>query len=107
MAAEAEKELSGLELLRQPATPALARYLNDLHSVIGFQAYLWRMIVKADYSHGDPTKFPKPGDPTSAGERRRPDGHSLGGSRRDALLPGRQQLPDVPCGPDNSDLREI
>jgi hypothetical protein len=63
MAADTEKEVSGLELLRQPATLALARYLNDLHSMLGFQAYLWRMIVEADYSHGDPTKFPKPGDP--------------------------------------------
>jgi hypothetical protein len=62
MAAEAEKEVSGLELLRQRATLALARYLNDLDSVLGFQAYLWRMIVGADYSHGEPTKFPKPGD---------------------------------------------
>jgi hypothetical protein len=57
------KEVSGLELLRQPVTPALAQYLNDLHSEIGFQAYLWRMIVNADYGHGDVTKFPKPGDP--------------------------------------------
>ncbi len=63
MAAQAEKEVSGLELLRQPATLALARYLNDLYSVLGFKAYLWRMIVNADYSHGDPTKFPKPSDP--------------------------------------------
>jgi hypothetical protein len=53
MAEEAKKEVSGLELLRQPATLALARYLNDLHSVLGFKAYLWRTIVKADYSHGD------------------------------------------------------
>ncbi len=57
------KEVSGLELLRQPVTLALAQYLNDLHSGIGFQAYLWRMIVDADYGHGDVTKFPKPGDP--------------------------------------------
>jgi hypothetical protein len=63
MAEEAKKEVSGLELLRQPATLALARYLNDLHSVLGFKAYLWRTIVKADYSHGDLTKFPKYGDP--------------------------------------------
>src|SRR5258706_313854 len=62
MAAETKREVSGLELLRQPATLALARYLNDLRSVLGFKAYLWCMIVKADYSHGDPTKFPKPGD---------------------------------------------
>ena len=58
-----KKEVSGLELLRQPVTLALARYLNDLHSGIGFQAYLWRMIVNADYGHGDVTKFPKPSDP--------------------------------------------
>ncbi len=63
MADKADKEVSGLELLRQPATLALARYLNDLRSVLGFEAYLWRTIVKADYNHGDPTKFPKPGDP--------------------------------------------
>lgn len=65
MTDKAETEITGLELLRQPATLALARYLNDLYSVLGFQAYLWRMIVKADYSHGDPTKFPKSGDPPS------------------------------------------
>ena len=58
-----KKEVSGRELLRQPVTPALARYLNDLHSGIGFQAYPWRMIVNADYGDGDVTKFPKPGDP--------------------------------------------
>ena len=58
-----EKEVSGLKLLRQPVTLALARYLSYLHSGIGFQAYLWRMIVDADYGHGDVTKFPKPGDP--------------------------------------------
>jgi len=60
-----EKEVSGLKLLRQPVTLALARYLSDLHSGIGFQAYLWRMIVDADYGHGDVPKFPKPGDPPS------------------------------------------
>jgi hypothetical protein len=54
-------------LLRQPATMALARYLNDLGSTIGFQAYLWRLIVKADYGHGDPTKFPKPGEAAPPG----------------------------------------
>jgi hypothetical protein len=63
MAAEPDEEVSGLDLLRQPATAALARYLNDLHSILGFEAYLWRMIVKVDYGHGDPAKFPKPGDP--------------------------------------------
>lgn len=66
MAAELEEEASGFALLRRPATLALARYLNDLHSMLGFQAYLWRMIVKADYGHGDPTMFPKPGDPAPA-----------------------------------------
>ena len=30
--------------------------------MIGFQAYLWRMIVQVDYGHGDPSKFPKPGE---------------------------------------------
>ena len=64
MAAEAEKEISGLDLLRQPATLALARYLEDLGSMLGFQAYLWRMIVQVDYGHGDPAKFPKPGEQT-------------------------------------------
>jgi hypothetical protein len=63
MADKTEKEPSGLELLRQQATLALTRYLNDLLSVLGFEAYLWRTVVKADYNHGDPTKFPKPGDP--------------------------------------------
>jgi hypothetical protein len=58
-----EKEVSGRELLRQPVTLALARYLSDLRSAIGFQAYLWRMIVDADYGHGDVTRFPRPGDP--------------------------------------------
>lgn len=65
MADKAEKEVSGLKLLRQPATLALTRYLNDLRSMLGFEAYLWRTIVSADYNHGDPTKFPKPGDPQS------------------------------------------
>lgn len=57
----AKTEISGLELLRQPVTLALARYLNDLRSVLELQAYLWRTIVKADY--GDVTKLPKIGDP--------------------------------------------
>src|ERR1700688_1696377 len=63
MADKADREVSGLELLRQAATVALARYLNDLRSVLGFEAYLWRTIVQADYNHGELTKFPKPGDP--------------------------------------------
>jgi hypothetical protein len=63
MDAENDEELSGLALLRVAVTPALASYLNDLHSTLGLQAYLWRIIVKADYGHGDPAKFPKPGDP--------------------------------------------
>jgi len=63
MAAGDEKELSGFALLRQPATLALARYLNDLRSVLGFEAYLWRVVVKADYSDGDPPKLPEPDDP--------------------------------------------
>jgi hypothetical protein len=58
-----DEEVRGFALLRQPATAALARYLNDLRSMLGFQAYLWRMIVQVDYGHGDPTRFPKPDDP--------------------------------------------
>ena len=34
--------------------------------MLGFEAYLWRTIVNADYNHGEPTKFPKPGDPPLA-----------------------------------------
>ena len=68
MAAEAENEISGLDLLRQPASIALVRYLEDLGSMIGFQAYLWRMIVKVDYGHGDPSKFPKPDEPCPSGK---------------------------------------
>ena len=49
MATEAEDEVKGLALLRQPATEALVRFLEDLRSTIGFQAYLWRLIVKVDY----------------------------------------------------------
>ncbi len=61
MGDEAEEgRISGLRLLRQPVTRALARYLNDLRSMIGLQAFLWRTIVKADY--GDPTKLPKIGN---------------------------------------------
>jgi hypothetical protein len=59
----ADEEVSGLALLRQPATEDLERYLHDLHSTIAFQAYLWRLIVKVDYGHGDTTKLPKPDDP--------------------------------------------
>ena len=56
------EEISGLDLLRQPATLALTRYLDDLRSMLGFEAYLWRMIVKLDYGHGVPAKFPKQGE---------------------------------------------
>jgi hypothetical protein len=62
MAAEADEEISGLELLRQPATLALADHLNDLHATLGFRAFLALMVVKVDYGHGDLSKFPKPGD---------------------------------------------
>lgn len=30
--------------------------------MLGFEAYLWRMIVKLDYGHGVPAKFPKQGE---------------------------------------------
>jgi hypothetical protein len=66
MAEKAETEISGLKLLRQPATLALARYLNDLRAELGFKAYLWRTIVKADYNLGESTKFPNPVDPPLA-----------------------------------------
>lgn len=52
--------------LRRPTTPALANYLCDHFAMIGFQAYLWKMVVTADYRNRDPQTFPAPGDPTSA-----------------------------------------
>lgn len=66
MAAEAEREISGLELLRQPATFALIQHLNDVRSTLEFQAFLYRTIVNADYGHGVPSEPPKPGERTSA-----------------------------------------
>jgi hypothetical protein len=63
MAAENDEDITGLAMLRVAVTPALASYLNDLHSTLGLQAYLWRIIVKADYGHGDPARLPKRGDP--------------------------------------------
>lgn len=62
MAEEMEKEVSGLALLRQPATAALARYLNDLRSTLGFQAYLWQLIVKVDYDLGNSAEIPRSSD---------------------------------------------
>jgi hypothetical protein len=58
-----EETVSGLRLLRAAATPALANYVNDHFAMIGFQAYLWKMVVTVDYGHGDPAKFPAPGEP--------------------------------------------
>lgn len=55
MTASAEKMPSGFELLRAPATLALAQYLDDLNSVLGFEAFLWTMVVKTDYI-GKPPK---------------------------------------------------
>lgn len=63
MTAEAEDEVSGLALLKQPATPALANFLDDLLAMISFQAYPWKMIVNIDYVHGDPSNFPAPAAP--------------------------------------------
>lgn len=57
-----EETVSGLRLLRAAATPALANYVNDHFAMIGFQAYLWKMVVTVDYGHGDPAKFPAPGE---------------------------------------------
>jgi hypothetical protein len=58
-----EETISGLRLLRAAATPALANYVNDHFAMIGFQAYLWKMVVTVDDGHGDPAKFPAPGEP--------------------------------------------
>ena len=66
MTGETEKEISGLALLRQPATLALARYLNDLRSMVGFQAYLWQMIVKVDYAQIEPATLPNLDNPPGA-----------------------------------------
>ena len=66
MTDETEKEISGLALLRQPATLALARYLNDLRSMLGFQAYLWQMIVKVDYAQIEPATLPNLDNPPGA-----------------------------------------
>ena len=67
MATEADEDISGLALLRQPATPALANYLNDQFAIISFQAYLWKMIVDVDYGHGDPSKFQASREPALPG----------------------------------------
>ena len=61
MTTDAGKEISGFELLRQPATFALVRFLQDLQSVLGFEAYLWRTIVKANHNQVDHTTFPESG----------------------------------------------
>lgn len=42
--------VSGFALLQVPQTPALQQYLSDRYAIIGFQAYLWRVIVKADHN---------------------------------------------------------
>jgi hypothetical protein len=61
-----EGQDGGLALLRRPMTPALANYLSDHFAMIQFQAYLWKMVVTADYRDRDPQTFPAPGDPASA-----------------------------------------
>jgi hypothetical protein len=53
-----------------PATPALARYLNDHHAFLAFSAYLWTTIVVAQYGRARSPDMP-PIDP-----RTPPDGHS-------------------------------
>ena len=40
--------------LRQPATAALASYLNDHRGFLSFNAYLWKTIVIAQYGRGGP-----------------------------------------------------
>ncbi len=64
MAVEAKKELTGLELLRQPATRALANYLNDLRSTLEFRALLWSMVLEFEYGQKSATNLPKPDDPS-------------------------------------------
>jgi hypothetical protein len=58
------KEKDGLSLLKVAVTPALAAYLNDHFSMLQFAAYLWKMIIMADYGKGS-TAAPGdvPGDP--------------------------------------------
>jgi hypothetical protein len=60
-----EEELSGMALLKVPATPALANYLSDHYAMIRFQAYLWKMIVTVDYGRGDLASVRAPGDEPS------------------------------------------
>jgi hypothetical protein len=66
MTDDTENEISGLALLRQPATLTLARHLNDLRSVLGYQAYLWQMIVKVDYAQVEPAKLTNLDNPPAA-----------------------------------------
>lgn len=40
--------------LRQPATAALASYLNDHRGFLSFNAYLWKAIVIPEYGRGGP-----------------------------------------------------
>lgn len=44
--------------LRQPATAALASYLNDHRGFLSFNAYLWKTIVIAQYGRGSPANDP-------------------------------------------------
>ena len=37
--------------------------MNDLYATLGLRAFFALTVVKVDYGHGDPSKFPNPGDP--------------------------------------------
>ena len=45
-------------LKQQPATPALAKYLNDHRAFLAFNAYLWKTIVIAQYGRGRSPDMP-------------------------------------------------
>jgi hypothetical protein len=51
--------------LRQPATTALADYLNDHQCFLSFNAYLWKTIVIAEYGRGPSVEHTAPPDRTS------------------------------------------
>jgi hypothetical protein len=60
----------------QPATPALARYLNDHHAFLSFNAYLWRTIVIAQYGRARSPDMP-PIDPAPPEDARSGPVHEM------------------------------
>jgi hypothetical protein len=59
-------------LKQQPATPALAKYLNDHHAFLAFNAYLWKTIVIAQYGRGRSPDTPPIDPPSEEGGRSGP-----------------------------------